>query len=221
MPCYRFEESSPEVEIGKIVCLARTYRKHAEEMGSTVSDEPLIFLKPASAVIFDRQSIVIPERVKEAHHEVELGVVVGKRGRKIPVERAGEHILAYLVGLDITARDLQREAKERGLPWAAAKGFDTFCPVSNAVMKERAGDANNLDIELRVNGITRQSSNTKNMAYTVEEIISFVSEIMTLERGDLILTGTPEGVGRINAGDVLEANLGGICSLKVDVKKEG
>lgn len=221
MPCYRFEESHKEVEIGKIVCLARTYRKHAEEMGSTVPDEPLIFLKPASSVIFDRQSVIIPKRAKEIHHEVELGVVIGKRGRKIPVERAGEHILAYLLGLDITARDIQHDAKRKGLPWTTAKGFDTFCPISNAVMKERVENANSLDMELKVNGVTRQSSNTGNMVYTVEEIVSFVSEIMTLEQGDLILTGTPEGVGRIKAGDIIEASLGSICSLKVDVKKEG
>jgi len=220
MPCYRLEEPYPEVEVGKIVCLARTYRKHAEEMGSTVAKEPLIFLKPASSIIFDNQSIIIPERAKEVHHEVELGVVIGKKGKKIPAERAGEHILAYLLGLDITARDIQQEAKKHGLPWTTAKGFDTFCPISNAVMRGRVDDANSLDIELKVNGVTRQSSNTKNMVYAVEEIVSFVSGIMTLERGDLIFTGTPEGVGQIKAGDIIEANLGSMCSLRVDVKKE-
>jgi 2-keto-4-pentenoate hydratase/2-oxohepta-3-ene-1,7-dioic acid hydratase in catechol pathway len=218
MPCYRFEELHKEVEVGKIICLARTYIKHAEEMNSTVSDKPLIFLKPASSVIFNRQSVIIPERTKEVHHEAELGLVMGKRGNKIPAERAGEYILAYLIGLDITARDIQREAKRHGLPWTTAKGFDTFCPISNAVMKGKVENANNLDIKLKVNGATRQSSNTRNMVYTVEEIVSFVSGIMTIERGDLILTGTPEGVGQIKAGDVIEASLDSVCSLKVYVK---
>ncbi len=221
MPYYLFEESSLQVRIGKIICLARTYKKHAEEMGSVVIKEPLIFLKPASSVIFDRQSIVIPERAKEVHHEVELGVVIGKGGKKISEENAEEHILAYLLGLDITARDIQQEAKTHGWPWTAAKGFDTFCPISTVVTKEKVKDANNLSITLKVNDRVRQSSSTKNMIYPVEKIVALVSEIMTLERGDLILTGTPEGVGTIKPGDVIDAELGDICSLRVDVIEEG
>ncbi|RLF46210.1 MAG: fumarylacetoacetate hydrolase family protein [Thermoplasmata archaeon] len=217
MPYYRFDSSPLRVKIGKIVCLARTYKKHAEEMKSKMPEEPILFLKPATSVIFDRQSIIIPERTKEVHHEVELGVVIGKKGKNILEEKAGDYILGYLLALDITARDIQQKAKLEGLPWTIAKGFDTFCPISNAVPKEMVSDANNLSLNLKVNGRIRQSSNTRNMIYPVEKIVSFVSKIMTLERGDLILTGTPEGVGPINSGDVIEAELGDICSLKVDV----
>ena len=217
MPYYRFDSPKLKIRIGKIVCLARTYKKHAEEMGSKMPEEPILFLKPATSVIFDRQSIIIPERTKEVHHEVELGVVIGKKGKNILEEKAGDYILGYLLALDITARDIQQKAKLEGLPWTIAKGFDTFCPISNAVPKEMVPDANNLSLNLKVNGRIRQSSNTRNMIYPVEKIVSFVSKIMTLERGDLILTGTPEGVGPINSGDVIEAELGDICSLKVDV----
>lgn len=217
MPYYRFDSARLKLKIGKIVCLARTYKKHAEEMKSKMPEEPILFLKPATSVIFDRQSIIIPERTKEVHHEVELGVVIGKKGKNILEEKAGDYILGYLLALDITARDIQQKAKLEGLPWTIAKGFDTFCPISNAVPKEMVSDANNLSLNLKVNGRIRQSSNTRNMIYPVEKIVSFVSKIMTLERGDLILTGTPEGVGPINSGDVIEAELGDICSLKVDV----
>jgi len=218
MPYYRFNDSCLKIKIGKIVCLARTYKKHADEMGSEMPEEPILFLKPASSVIFDSQSIVIPNRTKEVHHEIELGVVIGKKGKNIPEEKARDYILGYLLALDITARDIQQKAKSEGLPWTIAKGFDTFCPISNAVPKEKVSDANKLPLILKVNGVTRQFSNTGNMRYPVEKIVSFVSEIMTLERGDLILTGTPEGVGPINPGDTVEAELGDICSLKVYVR---
>jgi 2-keto-4-pentenoate hydratase/2-oxohepta-3-ene-1,7-dioic acid hydratase in catechol pathway len=161
--------------------------------------------------------MVIPDRVKKVHHEVELGIVIGKEGKNIAKEKAYDHILAYLLGLDITARDMQQQAKDHGWPWTISKGFDTFCPISIAVLKEKVLDVNNMNLTLRVNGLTRQSSNTKNMIYSVEEMIAMVSEIMTLERGDLIMTGTPEGVGEIKPGDVIEAELGDICSLKVNV----
>jgi len=217
MPYYRFNDPRIKIKIGKIVCLARTYKRHAEEMGSEMPEEPILFLKPASSVIFDGQSIVIPDKTKEVHHEVELGVVIRKKGKNIPEEKVEDYILGYLLALDITARDIQQKAKLEGLPWAIAKGFDTFCPISNAVPKEKVSDVNNLPLILKVNGVTRQSSNTGNMRYSVEKIVSFVSEIMTLERGDLILTGTPEGVGPINSGDIIEAELGDVCSLKVYV----
>jgi 2-keto-4-pentenoate hydratase/2-oxohepta-3-ene-1,7-dioic acid hydratase in catechol pathway len=120
--------------------------------------------------------------------------------------------------LDITARDIQSVAKKNGWPWSIAKGFDTFAPISDIVLKEDTPDPGNLDISLKINGETRQSSNTSYMIYSIERIIEFISGVMTLEPGDLILTGTPEGVGEIVSGDVLEAKLGDICSLEVDVK---
>ncbi|HEC94543.1 MAG TPA: FAA hydrolase family protein [Thermoplasmatales archaeon] len=217
MPYYRFKGIHKRVKIGKIICLARTYRKHAEEMDASVPREPLVFLKPASSVIFNNQTIIIPRQSNLIHHEVELGVVVGKKGKEIPKKNALDYVLGYVVALDITARDIQQEAKKHGLPWTMAKGFDTFCPISEVIPKEEVPNPHDLNLILTVNGRVKQSSNTKYMMYSIEEIIAFVSGIMTLEPGDLILTGTPEGVGPLYEGDKVEAKLGTICSLKVNV----
>jgi 2-keto-4-pentenoate hydratase/2-oxohepta-3-ene-1,7-dioic acid hydratase in catechol pathway len=218
MTNYVFKDSiKRNVTIGKLICLSRTYKKHAQEMKSDVTEDPLFFLKPASAVIFNGESIIIPEMSKCLHHEVELGVVIGERCKNVSQKEALDYVLGYLIALDITARDIQSEAKKKGWPWDIAKGFDTFAPISDVVLKENVPDPNNLDISLKVNGKLRQSSNTSNMIYSVERIIEFVSQIMTLEPGDLIMTGTPEGVGKIVAGDIVEADLGVICSLKVNV----
>jgi len=218
MPNYIFKgESNRELKIGKLVCLARTYKKHAEEMQSNVPDNPILFLKPTSAVIFDGDSILYPKQSKSVHHEVELGVVINKKCRNVSKGQAMKYVLGYCVCLDITARDIQSELKKKGHPWSIAKGFDTFAPISNVVLKEEVDDPNTLDIWLKVNDEIRQKSNTNNMIFSVEQIIEFVSNIMTLEPGDLIMTGTPEGVGEIQKGDVLEANLGNICNLKVNV----
>ena len=205
------------LKIGKLICLARTYKKHAEEMKSKVPNNPPLFLKPASSVIFDGDSIVFPNMSKCLHHEVELGVVVGKKCKKVSLKNALDYVLGYCVTLDITARDIQSIAKKNGWPWGIAKGFDTFAPISKVVLKNEIADPNNLDLILKVNGEIKQNSNTKNMIFSVEQIIEFISKIMTLEPGDLIMTGTPQGVGEIKKGDVLEAWLSNFCSLKVDV----
>jgi 2-keto-4-pentenoate hydratase/2-oxohepta-3-ene-1,7-dioic acid hydratase in catechol pathway len=216
---YNFKEKYYEkVTIGKIVCLARTYKKHAQEMNTDVTKDPLLFLKPASSVIFNDDSIIIPKMSNCLHHEVELGVLIGKKCKNIKQEEALNYVLGYLIALDVTARDIQSEAKKNGWPWSIAKGFDTFSPISEVVLKGKVSNSNNLNITLKVNGKIKQNSNTKNMIYSVERIIKFISDIMTLEKGDLIITGTPEGVGEIVKGDVLEAELGNLCYLKVNVK---
>jgi 2-keto-4-pentenoate hydratase/2-oxohepta-3-ene-1,7-dioic acid hydratase in catechol pathway len=212
----KFKDS---VRIGKIVCLARTYKKHAEEMKTSVTKDPLLFLKPSTAVIFDGDSIVIPSRSKCVHHEIELGVVISKTCKNINKDDALDYVLGYLIALDITARDIQSEAKQKGWPWTISKGFDTFAPISEIVLKNKVVDPNDLNFSLSLNDNLIQKSNTKYMIYSVERIIEFISKIMTLERGDLIMTGTPEGVGKLKNGDVIEANLDNLCSLKVDVKK--
>jgi acylpyruvate hydrolase len=220
MTYYKFQDSEKRVRIGKIICLARTYKEHAREMNATITEDPLLFLKPTSSVIFDNGTIIIPKQSQCLHHEVELGIILGKKGKNICEENAMHSVLGYLVALDITARDIQSVSKKNGWPWAIAKGFDTFAPISDAVTKEKVPDPQNLDLMLTINGVVKQSANTNQMIYTIERIISFISEIMTLEPGDLILTGTPEGVGEIKEGDVLEAQLDRICSLTVDVKTE-
>jgi 2-keto-4-pentenoate hydratase/2-oxohepta-3-ene-1,7-dioic acid hydratase in catechol pathway len=187
-------------------------------MKSKVNRDPLLFLKPSSSVIFNGDSIIIPSKSKCLHHEVELGVVIGKKCKNINQKNAMNYILGYLLALDITARDIQSEAKKKGWPWTISKGFDTFAPISDIVLKEEIKNPNNLDLKLSLNGIVKQSSNTKNMIFSVEKIIEFISQIMTLEKGDLIMTGTPEGVGELSVGDIIEAKLDNLCSLKIDVK---
>jgi 2-keto-4-pentenoate hydratase/2-oxohepta-3-ene-1,7-dioic acid hydratase in catechol pathway len=207
-----------KLAIGKLVCLARTYYKHAKEMNTMVTERPILFLKPSSSVIFNNESIVIPSISKSVHHEVELCVVIGEKCCKVKRIDAMDYILGYCLGLDITARDIQSVAKKNGWPWSIAKGFDTFAPISNVVLKEKINNLYNLDIWLKVNGKLRQVSNTKYLIYTIDEIIEFVSSIMTLQPGDMIMTGTPEGVAEIKRGDKIEAKLGNICSLNVFVK---
>jgi len=219
MTDYVFKDKIAEnVPIGKLVCLGRTYKKHAEEMNSDVTKDPLLFLKPSSSVIFEGASIIIPKMSKCLHHEVELGVVIGKKCKNVSRRESLNYVLGYLLALDITARDIQSIAKKNGWPWSIAKGFDTFAPISKVILKKSVLNPNNLDLSLKINGEMRQQSNTSHMIYSVERIIEFISELMTLERGDLIMTGTPEGVGEIVTGDLLDAKLGDICSLKVNVK---
>jgi len=219
MTYYVFKDKIEEkIQIGKLVCLARSYRKHAEEMRTNVTEDPLLFLKPASSIIFNGDSILIPKMSKCLHHEVEMGIVIGKKCKNVSQKTSLDYVLGYLVCLDITARDIQDKAKKNSWPWTIAKGFDTFAPISDVVLKDKIKNPNNLDLSLKVNGEIKQSSNTKYMIYSVERIIEFVSSIMTLEKGDLIMTGTPEGVGEIVAGDILEAKLDDYCFLKVDVR---
>ncbi len=223
MRYFQFQEPVKEkIGIGKIICLAKTYKKHADEMKSSLPKSPLLFLKPASAIIFSGEAIRIPDQSTCLHHEVELGIVIGRKSKNITVDSALDIVLGYAVGLDITARDIQAEAKRRGWPWGIAKGFDTFAPLSEVVLKERIRNANKVMISLTVNDELRQRENTKNLHWSVEKIISFVSSIMTLEKGDVILTGTPEGVNSIQPGDRLRAVLSEgkkLCSIAVSVEK--
>lgn len=219
MPGIRVKGSNETVKAGKIICLLRSYKAHAEEMRSAPSAKPEFFLKPSTAIIGDGMDIILPEGSDEVHHEVELAVVMGKEGRDIPADKAMEHVLGYAVFIDVTARDIQARAKAEGRPWTIAKGYDTFAPMSEIVPKDMMGDPHNREIWLRVNGETRQSSNTNKLLFRIEDIIEFVSSIMTLERGDIIATGTPEGVSQIVAGDTIEAGIGEAVILKVGVKK--
>lgn len=206
-----------DVKVGKIVCLLRNYRAHAAEMKSEPPKEPYFFIKPSTSVVHDGGAIVMPAQSKNVHHEVELAVVVGKAAAKVSKARAMEHVSAYAVLVDVTARDIQDEAKKAGRPWSAAKGFDTFAPVSSAVPAGRVPDPHNLAIWLKVNGETRQNGSTSQMIFDIPTVIEYISHIMTLEPGDIIATGTPEGVGPIESGDVLEAGIEGVGTLKVRV----
>jgi 2-keto-4-pentenoate hydratase/2-oxohepta-3-ene-1,7-dioic acid hydratase in catechol pathway len=207
------------VEAGKLVCLLRSYRAHAEEMGSAVSEKPEFFLKPRTAIIHGGQEILVPPGSREVHHEVELAVIMGRHGSRIPPERAMEHVMGYAVMIDVTARDIQAAAKKAGKPWAVSKGYDTFAPISDAVSASRVTDPHDLGIWLKVNGQFKQRSSTRMLIYTIPEMISFISGIMTLEPGDIIATGTPEGVGPLVPGDEVEAGVDGVGVVKVRVAR--
>jgi len=214
-----FNGESMRVYPSKIVCLGRNYAGHAVEMRSEVPESPIIFLKPPSALIGPGEEIVIPEKSREVHHEVELAFLISKKAKNVKVERAMEHVLGYTILLDITARDLQREAKKKGLPWSVAKGFDTFAPIGPRIESPDSIEPDALEIGLKVNGEVRQRGNTRDMIFKIPEIISYISSIMTLEPGDIIATGTPEGVGKIEPGDVVEAWIEGIGTLRERVRK--
>ncbi len=202
---------------GKILCLGQNYAAHAREMKSDVPTTPIVFLKPASAIIGGSDAVVIPPISREVHHEVELVVLIGTDGRNIPRSDAYGHIAGYGVGLDMTLRDVQREARKNGQPWTVAKGFDTSAPLSEFVPATDVKDPLSLAISLAVNGVERQRSNTRAMIFPIDELVAYLSTIFTLERGDLIYTGTPEGVGPVAHGDVLHAEIESIGSLTVRV----
>ena len=210
-----------ELRPSKIIALAKNYAEHAKEMESEVPERPVFFLKPPSALIGPGEPIILPKMSKRVDHEVELAVIIGKRGRRIPREKAFDYILGYTILLDITARDLQAEARERGLPWSIAKGFDTFAPVGPRVVEKRELSIDDLEIGLKVNGELRQLGRTSEMVFKVPELIEYISSIMTLEPGDIIATGTPAGIGPLRHGDKVEAWIEGIGKVEFDVLAEG
>ncbi len=191
----------------KVVCVGRNYADHAAERGGVVPDEPVIFLKPATAVIGPGAAIVLPSEAGEVHHEAELAVVVGKVSRRVAAEDAAAHILGYTAANDVSSRHLQQKDGQ----WTRAKGFDTFCPLGPAIETEL--DPFDLRISCAVNGELRQEASTADMVFGVAEIFAFVSRVMTLLPGDVLLTGTPAGVGAIRPGDRVEVVIEGIGSL--------
>jgi acylpyruvate hydrolase len=203
--------------IGKILCIGRNYVDHIKELGNPLPEAPVIFIKPASSVIGDGETIVIPAYSHDCHHEAELALLIGRRGRDIPEDRAMEYIAGYGVGIDLTLRDVQGELKKKGLPWEIAKGFDTACPLSAFVDASEVADPQNLRIRLTVNGQGRQDGNTSMMIHRIPAILRHMSRSFTLDPGDVILTGTPAGVSRIVPGDALVAEIPGVAILHVSV----
>ena len=203
--------------IGKILCIGRNYWEHIKELGNAPPEAPVIFIKPASSVIGEGEAVVIPPYSHDCHHEAELALLIGRKGKDIPVDQAMEHIAGYGVGIDLTLRDVQGELKKKGLPWEIAKGFDTACPLSAFVEASKVADPQNLQIRLTVNGEIRQDGNTSMMIHRIPAIISHMSGNFTLEPGDIILTGTPAGVSRIVSGDTLVAEIPGVATLRVSV----
>jgi len=210
MNAQKVEWLSP-VSPSKIIAVGLNYRDHAAELGMDLPDEPILFLKPPSAVIGQAESIVYPAASKQVEFEAELAAVIGKTASRVAVAEAGEYILGYTCANDVTARDLQKKDGQ----WARAKGFDTFCPLGPHIETEL--DPGELSINLSLNGQVKQASSTALMIHKVEEIISFASHVMTLLPGDVILTGTPPGVGPVAIGDVVQVDIEGIGSLRNNV----
>ncbi|KAH9484468.1 Acylpyruvase FAHD1, mitochondrial [Psilocybe cubensis] len=210
----------------KIVAIGRNYAAHAKELNNAVPKEPFFFLKPTSSFLPSGGKLEIPRGIL-AHHEVELGVVIGKGGRDITQANAESHIAGYTLAVDMTARNLQDKVRKAGLPWSAAKGFDGFTPIGSFLPKETVKDAHDLRVSLKINGETKQDGTTADMIFRIPRLIEHVSSIMTLEEGDLILTGTPSGVGPVNPGDKVECALteaDGRALLELDfdaVQREG
>ena len=206
---------------GKVLCIGRNYAKHAAEMQSDVPETPMVFLKPATALVGSGGSVVLPDMTEEVHHEVELVVLIGKKCKAITEADALSYVAGYAAGLDMTARDLQAAAKKKGHPWSVAKGFDTFAPVGAFVAADDVGDVQDLAIELYVNGDMRQQGTTRDMIFPVAQLIAYCSSIFTLEPGDLLYTGTPEGVRPVHPGDELIARLSRMPELRVRVERDG
>lgn len=185
------------------MAIGRNYSEHIKELGNTRPKEPFFFLKPTTSYVSSGGNIEIPRGIL-AHHEVELGLVIGKSGREISREAAESHIAGYALAIDMTARNMQEEVKKKGLPWSAVKGFDTFTPIGKFIPKSTVLDPHELRLSLKVNGITKQDGTTADMIFRIPQLIEHISSIMTLEEGDLVLTGTPSGVGPVVPGDNVE-----------------
>jgi acylpyruvate hydrolase len=202
----------------KIICIGRNYAEHAKEMNAAVPTEPVFFLKPDTALIRDNQPFYYPDFSKEIHHEVELVLKISKAGKNILPEFAHKYYDEIGIGIDFTARDLQAKCKEKGLPWEKAKAFDGSAPLGNFVNKNEFDDLRAISFQLDLNGKTVQTGNTKDLLFSFEAVIAYVSKFITLKTGDLIYTGTPEGVGPVNIGDKLEAKIGAKKLLEFEIK---
>lgn len=198
----------------KIVCVGRNYAEHAKELGNAVPERPLLFFKPPSSIIAPGEAILLPAASIQVEHEAEIGVVVGRRLRRATPAEAEGGIGGFVCVNDVTARDLQKTDGQ----WARAKGFDTFCPVGPKVMSGL--DWRTLEVVGRVNGVERQRGRTSEMIFSIPDLLSYISGIMTLEPGDLIATGTPAGVGPLAPGDVVEVEIPGIGVLSNPVRSE-
>ena len=206
--------SMPNLSPSKIVCVGRNYAAHAKELGNDVPREPLIFLKPPSSIIRDGDSIRLPPVSKHVEYEGEIAVVIGQRLRQATADEARAAVAGIVAANDVTARDLQKSDGQ----WTRAKGFDTFCALGP--VGQVPTDLSSLVVTTRVNGSVRQEGRARDMVFDIPAILSFISGIMTLEPGDLVLTGTPEGVGTLAPGDVVEVEIAGVSRVSNPVTSD-
>lgn len=200
------------VEPSKIICIGLNYAKHIEELGHTLHDDPVLFLKPLTALIGPEDEVLLPKMSERVEYEAELVVVIGKAMKDVPEDKVFDSIFGYTCGNDVTARDLQRKDGQ----WTRSKGFDTFCPIGPWIVTDL--DPGQLEIRSILNGEIKQSSSTKYFINTVPKLVSFISQVMTLNPGDIIMTGTPEGVGPMQSGDEIVIQVEGIGELRNTVR---
>jgi fumarylpyruvate hydrolase len=215
-PSLPVEGTDARFPVGRIYCVGRNYADHAREMGHDPDREPpFFFMKAANSVVQSGATIAYPVGTKDVHHEIEMVVAIAKGGKNIPVEKALEHVYGYAVGLDMTRRDIQGEAKKMGRPWEMGKSFDESAPISPVKPAAKIGHPAKGAIWLKVNGETKQQGDLAMQIWSVPEQINYLSTLVTLQPGDLIFSGTPAGVGPIKAGDKLEGHVDGVGELAV------
>ncbi len=202
----------------KIICIGQNYLAHVKEMNAQVPAEPVFFMKPDTALLKGGDDFYLPDFTKELHHEIEVVLKISKAGKHIDEKYASNYYEEISVGIDFTARDLQQEAKKKGLPWEKAKAFDHSAPVGQFMPKSTLKPVQQLDFHLTINGELRQKGNTNDLIFSFDKIISYVSQYVSLRTGDLIFTGTPVGVSAVKIGDELACYLEGQCLLKFKIK---
>ncbi|HVA97697.1 MAG TPA: fumarylacetoacetate hydrolase family protein [Bacteroidia bacterium] len=202
----------------KIICIGRNYANHAKEMNSAVPEEPVFFMKPETALIKNNQPFYLPDFSKEIHHEVELVLKISKNGKNIDEKFAHKYYSEIGIGIDFTARDLQKKCKEKGLPWEIAKAFDGSAPISEFMPLSKLKSSEKINFHLDINNKTVQKGNSTDLIFSFNKVVSYVSKFVTLKTGDLIFTGTPEGVGAVSIGDVLDAYLENEKILSFEIK---
>jgi len=202
----------------KIICIGRNYAEHAKEMNAAVPSEPVFFLKPDTAIIKDNQAFYYPAFSTDIHHEVELVLKISKPGKNIGIDFAYKYYDEIGIGIDFTARDIQSKCKEKGLPWEKAKAFDGSAPLGKFINKEKIKDVNNINFSLKINNVLVQQGSTKDLLFSFDAVISYVSNFITLKTGDLIFTGTPSGVGPVKIGDILSASIENELLLNFEIK---
>ncbi len=202
----------------KIFCIAANYRKHGEEINLQPEDKPVFFSKPETSILRNHYDFYIPDFSNQVEYETEVVIKIGKMCKAVSPKFANRYYEEITVGLDITARDLQNEYRAKGLPWFLSKGFDNSAPLGDFVSKKEFASVYDLSFGLKINGIVAQSGNTKDMIFSFDEIVSHISQYITLKQGDLIFTGTPVGVGPLRIGDHLEAEIEGRILLELKVK---
>jgi len=218
-PSLAVEGSDARFPVGRIYCVGRNYADHAREMGHDPDREPpFFFMKAANSVVPSGATLAFPVGTKDVHHEIELVAAIGKGGKNIPVEKALEHVWGYAVGLDMTRRDLQGEAKKMGRPWEMGKSFDESAPMSALRPASQIGHPQKGAIWLKVNGQVKQQGDLAMQIWSLPEQINYLSNLITLQPGDLIFSGTPAGVGPVKAGDKLEGHVDGVGELLVSYR---